>query len=54
MPDRKKGYCGIAIPVEIGLEIDKVIAAGRWGYRSRAEVVIDALRRLFREIEAWP
>lgn len=39
-------YVNVSIPEELAKEIDKFIEKSKYGYRSRAEVVIEAVRRL--------
>jgi metal-responsive CopG/Arc/MetJ family transcriptional regulator len=46
----KKGYASVTIPVDVGKDIDKIIRTGH-GYRSRAGVVVDAVRRLLVDIK---
>jgi len=46
---REKGYAQISLPIDLIKKIDELIKSGRGGYRSRAEFVKDAVRRLLRE-----
>jgi metal-responsive CopG/Arc/MetJ family transcriptional regulator len=46
----KKGYVSVSIPEELGKDIDKIKRSGH-GYRSRAEVVVDAVRRLVTDLK---
>lgn len=39
-------YVNVSVPEELAKEIDKFIEKSKLGYRSRAEVVIEAVRRL--------
>jgi metal-responsive CopG/Arc/MetJ family transcriptional regulator len=39
-------YVNVSIPEELAKEIDKFIEKSKYGYRSRAEVVIEAIRNL--------
>jgi len=50
----RKGYKGIAIPEELVEYIDEVIKSGKFGYRSRSEFVIDAVRRRLEELGFYP
>lgn len=42
-------YVNISIPEELAKRVDEFIKKSKMGYRSRAEVVSEALRRLFTE-----
>ena len=42
------GYYAIRIPKELKEELDKLL--GRFGFRSRAEIVKEAIRRLLLEL----
>jgi metal-responsive CopG/Arc/MetJ family transcriptional regulator len=42
-------YVNVSVPEEIAEKIDEYIKKSKLGYRSRAEVVIEALRRMFLE-----
>lgn len=39
-------YVNVSIPEELAKKIDEFMVKAKSGYRSRAEVVIEALRRL--------
>ena len=39
-------YVNVSIPEELAAKVDDFMAKSKSGYRSRAEVVIEALRRL--------
>lgn len=39
-------YVNVSIPEELAKKVDEFIVKSKVGYRSRAEVVIEALRRL--------
>lgn len=43
-------YATIKIPEELAELIDKVIESRRFGYRSRAEFVAEAIREKLREL----
>jgi Arc/MetJ-type ribon-helix-helix transcriptional regulator len=49
----KKGYTSVTIPTDVEKDIDKIIHTGH-GYRSRAGVVIDAVRRLLLDVKKRP
>jgi len=49
----KKGYTSVTIPTDTEKDIDKIIDRGH-GYRSRAGVVIDAVRRLALDLKKRP
>lgn len=42
-------YVNVSIPEELANHIDEYIKKSKKGYRSRAEVVLEALRRLMDE-----
>ncbi len=39
-------YVNVSIPEDLAKKIDEFVSKSKLGYRSRAEVVIEALRRL--------
>ncbi|MEE8167348.1 MAG: ribbon-helix-helix protein, CopG family [Candidatus Hydrothermarchaeales archaeon] len=39
----RKEYVSISIPKELANRVDEILA-GRWGFRTRAEIVNEALR----------
>jgi metal-responsive CopG/Arc/MetJ family transcriptional regulator len=39
------GYVTVRIPVELANEIDEIVKSGVLGYRSRSELVKDAVRQ---------
>lgn len=39
-------YVNVSVPEELAKEIDKFMESSKYGYRSRAEVVVEAVRRL--------
>jgi len=43
-------YKSVSIPADLAGEVDKFV--GKLGYRSRAEIVIDATRRLLEQLRA--
>ncbi|MCB9848543.1 MAG: CopG family transcriptional regulator [Phycisphaeraceae bacterium] len=45
----RRNYTNIAIPIEVAREIDKYITDTRFGYSSRAQFVLDAIRSRFIE-----
>jgi len=40
------GYINVSLPEEIIEIVDRIIKAKKWGYKSRPEVINDAVRRL--------
>ena len=53
MPKKQSGWVGIALPKELIEIIDKKLV-GYYGYRSRQDVVVDAVRQLLREMGFLP
>lgn len=47
-----EGYVTLKIPVALAEEIDQLIESGTLGYRSRAEMVNDAIRRRIEQINS--
>jgi len=45
-------YVSLKIPKALADEIDRIIQSGTLGYRSRAELVADALRRKIEELSS--
>jgi metal-responsive CopG/Arc/MetJ family transcriptional regulator len=41
---RRRGYSQVNIPDDLLREIDRVVEAGILGYRSRAELIVEAVR----------
>ena len=41
---RKTDYVTVRIPIELAHEIDEILESGTHGYRSRAEIVNEAVR----------
>ena len=52
MPE--KGWVNVGIPEEIAEIIDKVIDNHKTGARSRADLVLEATKRLLRELGEYP
>lgn len=44
-PKNSDGYATVRIPVELAQEIDKFVKAGVLGYKSRTELVKEAIRQ---------
>lgn len=42
-------YVNVSVPEELAKQIDEYMKKSKLGYRSRAEVVIEAVRRLMGE-----
>ncbi len=47
----RKKYVGIALPIALINRMDEFIKKDRWGYKSRAELAKEAIRRLVIELE---
>jgi len=41
----KDGYTTVRLPKELIDEIDAIVKEGKWGYRTRAEFVKEAIRQ---------
>jgi len=50
----KPKWKAVNIPAAIVERIDLVIKSGKYGYTSRADFVVDAVRRLLRELGYYP
>lgn len=50
----RKEYANLSIPKELVIYIDMVIKSGKFGYRSRADFVTDAIRRRLEELGYYP
>ncbi len=50
MPKGRSRYVYIAIPQELAEKIDEVINSERFGYRSRGEFVVEAVRKRLEEL----
>jgi len=46
----RRGWVTVALPEELVRIIDQVVASGKFGYRSRQDFVIDAVRIRLREL----
>ena len=51
---KSRKYIGVSLPEEIINMIDEVIESGRYPYVSRADFVMDAVRKLLRELGYFP
>lgn len=47
----RRRYTNVAIPIEVADEIDRLIADPKLGYTSRAQFVLEAIRKQFYEID---
>ena len=47
---KKTKYMPVAIPQELVEIIDSVVKSGKYGYRSRNEFVVEAIRRRLEEL----
>jgi len=45
VPQKKRRYTTVHLPVELLQLVDNIIEDGKYGYSSRAEFVKDAIRR---------
>ena len=50
MTNNNGDYTTIKIPKELADQIDQIIQSGKLGYRSRAELVIEATRRRIEQL----
>lgn len=50
MPRRGSGYCTVTIAKELDKDIEKIKKSGK-GYRSKSDVVEDAVRRLLSSLK---
>lgn len=48
----RKKYVSISIPQELAHRVDEILAEGDWGYRSRAEIINEALREYLMRLKA--
>ena len=49
MPE--EGYVNVSLPEDIIKIVDRIIEKGKAGYKSRPEVINDAVRRLAEELK---
>ena len=47
----KKKYIGIALPDSLIKQIDKVVNDDKWGYKSRAELAKEGIRKLIIDLK---
>lgn len=52
MTNNNGDYVTLKIPRELSNEIDQIIQSGTLGYRSRAELAIDAIRRRIEQLSS--
>jgi len=50
----RTGWITVALPEELVEYIDEVVKSKKYGYRSRAEFVVDAVRRRLEELGFYP
>jgi metal-responsive CopG/Arc/MetJ family transcriptional regulator len=50
--ETEDNYVTVRIPKELAGEIDKIIESGMLGYRSRAEMVNEAIRRRIEQLNS--
>jgi metal-responsive CopG/Arc/MetJ family transcriptional regulator len=46
-----KKYANVALPIDLIVQIDKIIKKGGLGYKSRGEIVKEAVRNLIKSIK---
>ena len=54
MPKKSSGYVNVSLPEELARYIEDVIKSGKYGYRTRSEFVVDAVRRRLEELGFYP
>ena len=47
----RKRYIGIALPESLIKQIDKIVRDDKWGYKSRAELAKEAIRKLIVDLK---
>lgn len=47
----RKKYVGIALPESLIKRMDEVVKKDRWGYKSRAELAKEGIRKLIIELK---
>ncbi len=47
---KTKKYTSISIPIDLAKLIDKVVESGRYGYKNRADFVMDVIRDRLRKL----
>ncbi len=48
----RKRYVSISIPEELANRIDEILEGGNWGFRTRAEIVNEALREFILRLKS--
>jgi len=47
----RKKYIGIALPESLTKKMDEVVKNNKWGYKSRAELAKEGIRKLILELK---
>lgn len=47
----RKKYIGIAIPESLIKRMDEIVKSDKWGYKSRAELAKEGIRRLISDLK---
>jgi len=50
----RKGGVNISLPEEIVERIDQVVSEKKYGFRSRSDLVLEAVKNQLREFEYYP
>ena len=50
----RKGWVNISLPEEIVSRIDKAVGNSKYGFRSRADFVLEAVKNQLRELGYYP
>ena len=54
MDEKEKGWITIALPIEIVKLVDQVILSNRYGFRSRTDFVLEAVKIRLRDMGYYP
>jgi len=50
----KPGWVNMSLPEEIANRIDEVVKSGKYGFRSRADFVLEAVKMRLKEFGYYP
>jgi len=50
----RKGWKNIALPEEIVAMIDKAVKSSKYGFRSRTDLVLEAVKNKLKELGYYP
>ena len=50
----RKGWVNVSLPEEIVERIDKTVGNSKYGFRSRADFVLEAVKNQLRELGYYP